>query len=123
MLANPDGPSVVATCRHCSNETVWLRTVHGGWLLFDAEMQPTEDTVDGNRYAVDRRSRLVVDLDCVLADRWPARCLSLHKLSCPQSYDATRFYDRRPRQGNDIDLTDLWRRLAAAEANNAKTGT
>ncbi|MBN3511526.1 hypothetical protein JYB55_22095 [Mycolicibacterium septicum] len=115
MLGNSNGPSVVALCLHCELETVWLRTINGGWLLFDASTQLTETTFEGNRFAVDSRTRLVRDLDCVLESRWPTRCLTLHKYRCPDSYDESRFYRRRPRQANDIDLSDLWRRLAAAE--------
>jgi hypothetical protein len=112
-------PSVVAPCRHCDVDTVWLRTTNGGWLLFDASMQLTEASFDGNRFAIDRRTRLVTDLDCVLEKRWPTRCLSLHKFRCADSYDETRFYRSRPRQPNDIDLTDLWSRLERADAANA----
>jgi hypothetical protein len=115
MLVDSDAPSVVAPCRHCDADTVWLKTVYGGWYLFDASMRLTQDTFEGNRFAVDRRSRLVVDLDCVHEARWPVRCLTLHKFACPRSFDETKFYRRRPRQANDIDLTDLWRRLDAAE--------
>ena len=114
MQHNSNGPSVVAPCQHCDVDTVWLRTVNGGWHLFDATMQSTEAACDGNRYAVDRRSRLVVDLANVRESRWPTRCLSLHRFKCPPSYDQSRFHHRRPRQANDIELTDLWQRLAAA---------
>ncbi|MGX9788863.1 hypothetical protein [Mycobacterium sp. MMS18-G62] len=96
---------------------MWLRTVYGGWLLFDASEQLTESTFQGNRFAIDRRTRAVVDLDSVSESRWPTRCLSLHKFRCPQSYDDGRFHRRRPRQANDVDLTDFWRRLNAAEAD------
>ena len=98
-------------------DTVWLRTKNGGWHLFDAVMQLTETALDGNRYAVDRRTRLAVDLTSVLESRWPTRCLTLHRFRCPESYDQSRVHDRRPRQPNDIDLTDLWRRLADARAH------
>jgi len=111
-------PSVVAPCRHCQVETVWLRTVNGGWHLFDVEMQHSQDSVEGNRFAVDRRTSLAVDLDCIRESRWPARCLSLHRFHCPASYDDKRYYPRRPTQPTDIDLSDLWRRLAAAKKNN-----
>jgi hypothetical protein len=111
---NGIGPSVVAPCGHCGVDTVWLRTSNGGWHLFDASMRPAEETFDGNRYAIDRRSRLAVDLDDVRQTRWPTRCLTLHRFRCPESYDRARFHHRRPRQPNDIDLTDLWRGLAAA---------
>src|SRR5690349_4209324 len=57
-----NGPSVVAPCQHCKAEAVWLQTRNGGWLLFDATERPTGDAFDGNRYAIDRRTRLVVDL-------------------------------------------------------------
>lgn len=113
---NSSGPSVVAPCQHCDVDTVWLRTKNGGWHLFDAVMHLTETALDGNRYAVDRRTRLVVDLTSVLESRWPTRCLTLHRFRCPASYDQSRFHDRRPRQPNDIDLTDLWRRLADSKA-------
>lgn len=114
MQYNSSGPSVVAPCQHCDVETVWLRTVTGGWHLFDAAMQSTESACDGNRYAVDRRSRLVVDLANVRESRWPTRCLALHRFRCPQSYDQSRFPHHRPRQANDIELSDLWQRLADA---------
>jgi len=110
-----NGPSVVATCQHCRAEAVWLQTRNGGWVLFDASERATGDAVDGNRYAIDRRTRLVVDLDSVRESRWPAKCLTLHRFRCPESYDEARFHRRRPRQPNDIDLSDLFRRLAAAE--------
>jgi hypothetical protein len=110
-----NSPSVVASCEHCAGETVWLRTANGGWHLFDATMQPTEETFEGNHYAADRRTRLVVDLDGVLQSRWPARCLTLHRYRCPKSYDQARIHNRRPRQPNDIDLSDLWARLAASK--------
>ncbi|WP_396921236.1 hypothetical protein [Mycolicibacterium sp.] len=116
MLDNSNGPSVVAPCKYCDEETVWLRTAYGGWHLFDVSMRLTDTSFAGNRFAVDRRSRLVIDLDCVLESRWPAQCLTLHKYSCPESYDDSRHYRNRPRQANEIDLTDLWRRLAASEA-------
>jgi hypothetical protein len=117
MLANSNAPSVVAPCVHCQVETVWLRTMNGGWHLFDADEQMIDDSFQGNRYAIDRRTELVIDLDCVRESRWPIRCLSLHRFVCPSSYDDSRHYPRRPRQANDIDLSDLWRRLAAAEKN------
>jgi hypothetical protein len=79
-------------------------------------MHLTETAFDGNRYAVDRRTRLVVDLTSVLESRWPTQCLTLHRFRCPESYEQSRFHDRRPRQPNDIDLTDLWRRLADCKA-------
>lgn len=118
MPVDDNAPSVVAPCRHCDVETVWLRTANGGWLLFDAEMQPTQESFDGNRFAVDRRTTLVVDLDNIRESRWPVRCLSLHKFCCPESFDDTRHFSRRPRQTNDIDLADLWHRLAEAKKNN-----
>jgi hypothetical protein len=114
VQSDNNGPSVVASCEHCDGDTVWLRSANGGWHLFDASMQSTEATFAGNRYAIDRRSRLVVDLDGVLESRWPTRCLTLHRYRCPQSHDRERFHRRRPRQPNDVDLTDLWSRLAAA---------
>ncbi len=114
MQRNSNGPSVVATCRHCDGDTVWLQTVNGGWHLFDTAMQSTAGTFDGNRYAIDRRSRLVVDLDTMVESRWPALCLSLHRYRCPPSYERSRFHPRRTRQADDIELTDLWRRLADA---------
>jgi len=84
-------------------------------LLFDATEQPTCDAFAGNRFAIDRRTRWVVDLDDIRKSRWPGKCLSLHRYRCPESYDESRFYRRRPRQANDVDLNDLFRRLAAAE--------
>lgn len=120
----PDSrPSVVAPCPHCDTETVWLQTVHGGWQLFDAKMQPIDDSAPGNRFAIQRRTRQVVDLDNVLESRWPAQCLSLHRFGCPASYDDSRYYRRRPRQANDIDLDDLFQRLAVRrEALRAEAG-
>ena len=115
MWDDSNEPSVPALCGHCSVETVWLRTRNGGWLLFDTAEQPTSDAFDGNRYAIEGRSRLVVDLEDVRASRWPAKCLSLHRFRCPASYDDARFHRRRPRQANDVDLSDLFRRLAAAD--------
>lgn len=79
--------------------------------LVRCEEFPTVDSFAGNRFYVPRRSRWVVDLDCVLESRWPPRCLHLHKFSCPESYDESRHYKRRPRQPNDVDMTDLLRRL------------
>ncbi|MCV7227957.1 hypothetical protein [Mycolicibacterium komossense] len=114
MQHSSSAPSVVAPCRHCDVDTVWLRTVNGGWHLFDATMKSTSATFDGNRYAIDRRSRLVVDLDSLLESRWPALCLTLHRFRCPASYEQSRFHHRRPRQANDVELTDLWQRLADA---------
>lgn len=104
------GPSVPWRCKHCNRETVVLQTAYGGRRLFDAEMFPTADSFAGNRFAIARRSRQVIDLDCVLESRWPARCLHLHKFSCPQSYDDAR-HGPPPRQPNHIDLQDIWQRV------------
>jgi hypothetical protein len=118
----PDSrPSVVAPCPHCDTETVWLQTVHGGWHLFDAQMQPTDDSAPGNRFAIARRSRQVVDLDNVQETRWPTTCLSLHRFRCPDSYDDAH-HRRRPRQANDIDLEGLWRRLAERTSAERRAG-
>jgi hypothetical protein len=122
VQGNSNAPSVVAPCRHCDVETVWLRTMYGGWLLFDAVEQHSEESFAGNRYAVDRRTRLVVDLDNVRESRWPRRCLRLHKFRCPRSYDDARYHKRRPRQTNEIDLTDLFGRLAAKERERRAAG-
>ena len=105
-------PSVVAPCTHCDTDTVWLATAYGGWHLFDAAMVPTDDSFPGNRYAIGRYTHQVVDLDDVRESRWPVKCLQLHKFQCPASYDESRHYQHRPRQANEIDLDDLWRRLA-----------
>ncbi len=43
---------------------------------------PTEDSAAGNRFAIRRQSRQVIDLDDVLESRWPATCLQLHKFAC-----------------------------------------
>ncbi|WP_395309648.1 hypothetical protein V4U86_02095 [Mycobacterium sp. AMU20-3851] len=117
MISSDSRPSTVAPCRHCDTETVWLQTVYGGWLLFDATEFPTEDSAAGNRFAIQRRSRRVVDLDDVYQSRWPATCLHLHRFECPSSHD-DRFHQRRPRQSNEIDLEDLFQRLA--ERRNAQ---
>ncbi|OBH05714.1 hypothetical protein A5696_24815 [Mycobacterium sp. E2699] len=90
---------------------MWLKTAYGGWGLFDAEMVPTTESYQGNRFAIDRRTRLVVDLDCTREKRWPSDCLQLHKFSCPGSYDQSRFYARRPRQQGHVELEDFWDRL------------
>lgn len=71
-------------------------------------MTLTDQSFDGNRFAIDGRSRLVVDLDNVLESRRPPRCLTLHKYRCPESFDESRHYRRRPRQPNDIDMDDFW---------------
>lgn len=112
MAWSSAGPSVVAPCQHCRRDTVWLRSVHGGWHLFDADMFATADSFAGNRFAIRRRARDVIDLDCVLESRWPAKCLRLHKYGCPESFDQARYYKRRPRQINDVDLSDMWERIA-----------
>ena len=90
---------------------MWLKTLYGGWGLFDAQMFATTDSWQGNRFAINRRFHLVVDLDCVREERWPSLCLHLHKYSCSESYDEARFYTRRPRQPNQVDFDDLWERL------------
>lgn len=79
--------------------------------MFDAETFPTPESYQGNRFAIDRRSRLVVDLDCVREKRWPSECLHLHKYSCSATVDEARFYARRPRQPAHVELDDLWDRL------------
>jgi hypothetical protein len=122
-MNSPDArPSVVATCRHCSTETVWLQTAYGSWLLFDAEMFPTDESAAGNRYAIRRRTRQVIDLEDEHEARWPAKCLQLHRFHCPGSHDDMKFHQRRPRQANDIDLEDLWRRLAERREAQRKAG-
>ncbi|ORW30181.1 hypothetical protein AWB91_22715 [Mycobacterium paraense] len=90
---------------------MWLKTAYGGWGLFDAEMAPTTESHEGNRFAIDRRTRLVVDLDCTREKRWPSSCLRLHKFSCPETYDEARFYPRRARQQAQVELDDFWDRL------------
>lgn len=90
---------------------MWLKTAYGGWGLFDAAMFPTTESHQGNRFAIDRRTRLVIDLDCTREKRWPASYLRLHKYSCPGAYDQARFYPRRPRQQAQVELDDFWDRL------------
>ena len=120
MLADDNAHSVVAQCRHCEAKTVWLRTVNGGWLLFETEMQLSQESIEGNRFAVDRRTSLVVDLNCIRESHWPARCLSLHRFHCPESFHDHRHPHRPPGHANDVDLADLWQRLATAKKNNEK---
>jgi hypothetical protein len=115
-------PSVVAPCRHCDTDTVWLQTAYGGWHLFDAAMFPTEDSFAGNRFAIRRRSRQVIDLDDVHEAHWPAECLQLHRFRCPASLDESRHHRRRPRQADEIDLEDIWRRLAERRADQRRAG-
>ena len=115
-------PSVVAPCKHCSTDTVWLQMAYGGWRLFDADMFATEESAAGNRFAIRRSSRQVIDLDDEHEARWPAKCLQLHRFHCPASHDDTLFHQRRPRQPNDIDLEDLWRRLAERKESQRRAG-
>ncbi|MFI2839828.1 hypothetical protein [Mycolicibacterium sp. PDY-3] len=122
MISSDSLPSTVAPCRHCGIETVWLQTVYGGWHLFDAAEFPTEDSAAGNRFAIRRLSRQVVDLDDVYEGRWPATCLHLHRFECPASYDDARFHQRRPRQANEIDLDDLFGRLAERREARRRAG-
>jgi hypothetical protein len=111
LVPSWEQPSTIAPCGHCGEETVWLKTAYGGWGLFDAEMAPTTESHEGNRFAIDRRTRLVVDLDCTREKRWPSSCLRLHKFSCPETYDEARFYPRRARQQAQVELDDFWDRL------------
>lgn len=115
-------PSVVAPCKHCSTDTVWLQMAYGGWRLFDAEMFATEESAAGNRFAIRRSTRQVIDLEDEHEARWPAKCLQLHRFHCPASHDDTMFHQRRPRQPNDIDLEDLWRRLAERKESQRRAG-
>ena len=115
-------PSVVAPCKHCSTDTVWLQTAYGGWRLFDAEMFPTDESAAGNRFAIRRSTRQVIDLEDEHEARWPAKCLQLHRFRCPASHDDSLFHQRRPRQPNDIDLQDLWRRLAERKESQRRAG-
>lgn len=109
----PDSrPSVVAPCPHCDVDTVWLQLAYGSWQLFDAHMHRTDDSAPGNRFAIRRHTRQVIDLDDELESRWPTTCLQLHKFACPASFEQARFHQRRPRQAHDIDLDDLFQRLA-----------
>jgi hypothetical protein len=117
MPSNGVDAAVVDRCPHCGQDIVWLMGVNGGWSLFDAVMGRTRDCCDGNRFAVDRRSRLVVDLEDFRESRWPLRCLTLHKFQCPESSKPGGRYRRRAHQEDDTDLSDLWKRLAAARAN------
>lgn len=115
-------PSVVAPCKHCSTDTVWLQMVYGGWRLFDAEMFRTDESAAGNRFAIRRSTRQVIDLEDEHEARWPAKCLQLHRFRCPASHDDTLFHQRRPRQPNDIDLEGLWRRLAERKESQRRAG-
>jgi hypothetical protein len=115
-------PSVVAPCKHCSTDTVWLQMAYGGWRLFDAEMFATEESAAGNRFAIRRSTRQVIDLEDEHEARWPVKCLQLHRFHCPASHDDTLFHQRRPRQPNDIDLEDLWRRLAERKESQRRAG-
>jgi hypothetical protein len=122
-MNSPDSrPSVVAPCKHCSTDTVWLQTAYGSWLLFDAQMFPTGDSAAGNRFAIRRQTRQVIDLEDEHEARWPAKCLQLHRFHCPGSHEDARFHQRRPRQANDIDLEDLWRRLAERKDAQRRAG-
>lgn len=119
----PDSrPSVVAPCRHCNTETVWLQMAYGGWRLFDAEMYRTDDSAAGNRFAIRRSTRQVIDLEDEHEARWPVQCLQLHRFRCPASHDDALHHQRRPRQANEIDLEDLWRRLADRKASQRRAG-
>ena len=118
MAYSGTAPSTVAPCKHCGRETVWLRLVYGGWHLFDVDMFPIDDSFRGNRFAIQRRTRQVVDLDCVLESRWPKTCMRLHRYQCPESFDAARHHHRRPRQPNDIDLVGMFTRLADRKSND-----
>jgi hypothetical protein len=115
-------PSVVAPCKHCSTDTVWLQMAYGGWRLFNAEMFATAESAAGNRFAIRRSTRQVIDLEDEHEARWPAKCLQLHRFYCPASHDDTLFHHRRPRQPNDIDLEDLWRRLAERKESQRRAG-
>jgi hypothetical protein len=101
-------PTSIAPCRHCGRDTVWLKTAYGGWGLFEAAMFATSETYHGNRFAIDRRSHHVVDLEYFVEKRWPAECLRLHKHSCPESYDEGRFRAHRPRQAGPVDADGVW---------------
>ncbi len=106
-------PSVVAPCKHCSTDTVWLQMAYGGWRLFDAEMYPTEESAAGNRFAIRRSTRQVIDLEDEHEARWPVKCPQLHRFRCPASHDDTLSSISVGRaNSNDIDLEGLWRRLA-----------
>ncbi|MBX9920541.1 hypothetical protein [Mycolicibacterium frederiksbergense] len=115
-------PSVVAPCKHCGTDTVWLQMAYGGWRLFHAEMFATDESAAGNRFAIRRSTRQVIDLDDEHEPRWPAKCLQLHRFHCPASHDDSLFHHRRPRQPNDIDLEDLWRRLAERKECQRRAG-
>ena len=115
-------PSVVAPCKHCSTDTVWLQMAYGDWRLFDAEMYPTEESAAGNRFAIRRSTRQVIDLEDEHEARWPVKCLQLHRFRCPASHDDTLFHQRRPRQPTDIDLEGLWRRLAERKESQRRAG-
>lgn len=119
----PDSrPSVVAPCKHCGTDTVWLQMAYGGWRLFEARMYPTDESAAGNRFAIRRITRQVIDLEDEHEARWPAKCLQLHRFHCPASHDDSLFHQRRPRQPHDIDLEDLWRRLAERKQSQRRAG-
>ena len=115
-------PSVVAPCKHCGTDTVWLQMAYGGWRLFNAEMFRTDESAAGNRFAIRRSTRQVIDLEDEHEARWPATCLQLHRFHCPASHDDSLFHQRRPRQPHDIDLQDLWRRLAERKESQRRAG-
>jgi hypothetical protein len=71
-------------------------------------MFPISQSHRGNRFAIDRRSGHVVDLDCVIEKRWPAECLNLHNYSCREGYNQARFLAYRPRQADHADPDDIW---------------
>lgn len=89
-VASPEGAPRAFKCRYCHRRAIRLQTAYGGWRLFDARMFPTDVSFRGNRFAIDRRSRLVIDLDNVHETRWPAQCLRLHRFQCPQTFETSR---------------------------------
>ena len=115
-------PSVVAPCKHCGTDTVWLQMAYGDWRLFEARMYPTEESAAGNRFAIRRITRQVIDLEDEHEARWPAKCLQLHRFHCPASHDDSLFHQRRPRQPHDIDLEDMWRRRAERKQSPRRAG-
>ncbi|MGW4535388.1 hypothetical protein ACWEOI_30995 [Nocardia sp. NPDC004340] len=82
-------PGIVFQCEHCQTDVVWLATLYGGRRLFDAKEYSTADSAPGNRFAIQRSTRLVADLENV--KRHPPTCLHLHSFVCSGHYQDMRF--------------------------------
>ena len=74
----------IVECEHCGHDVVWLETAYGGARLFNARAAPYHHTHRGNRFAIERASGLVVDLDNTV--RRPGQCLELHSYECRETY-------------------------------------